>query len=260
MRLRTIVVLFVILAMPSLVTAQQTGVAQALESKSFLHIILAGAGVPGIIIGILSLFSVTCIIEHFWTIRRSTMAPEKEVQTMREMIEARQFKECIDWISKSRTMFADVLTVGLRHGRHGFEAMQDSVEERANAWTSRLFRKVEYLNIIGNLCPLMGLLGTVLGMIEAFGTMSALHGGYKPEDLAGGISLALVCTYLGLVVAMISLGFYGVCRNRVDSMTVTAHAAVVDLLEYFRPTAVTPIGPAAINMGGPVRSEAVKTS
>jgi biopolymer transport protein ExbB len=205
---------------------------------SFLRILIEGAEWPGIFIGLMSLAAVTIIIEHFWTIRRATMVPEAEIEAAREMIENRKFKECIDYIRDRPSMFADVLTIGLRHGRHGFEAMHEAVEERAGAWSSRLFRKVEYLNIIGNLGPLMGLLGTVLGMIHAFAAMKASHGAYKPEDLAGGISMALVNTFLGLGVAIVSLGFFGICRNRVDALTVAAHAGVIDLLEYFRPAAV----------------------
>jgi len=218
-------------------TAAADAVDAGAQSQSLLRIILTSAGWIGGVIGVLSIAAVTVIIDHFFRIRRSTMVPESSVRSVRELIEARQFKECIDQVSGDKTMFADVLTVGLRHGRHGFDAMQEAASERANAWRSRLFRKVEYLNIIGNLCPLLGLLGTVLGMIQAFAKMNETHGAYGPEDLAGGISLALVSTFLGLIVAIVSLGFFGICRNRVDSFTVTAHAAVEDLLEYFRPAA-----------------------
>jgi len=208
----------------------------AAERVSFLQILIHGAQWPGLIIALMSLTSVTIIVEHFLTTRRSTMFPESEIATTRRYIEGRKYKECVEFLAGGKSMFADVLTTGLRHGRHGFEAMQAAAEERAGAWSSRLFRRVEYLNIIGNLSPLLGLLGTVLGMIEAFGAMQEAHGAYKPENLAGGISLALVNTFLGLAVAIISLGFFGVCRNRVDAMTVAAHAAALDLLEYFRPS------------------------
>ena len=205
------------------------------QDVSLLDVLSRGFEWPGYIIVFMSVASVTIIMEHFWTIRRATMVPDAEIEATREMIENRKFKECIEYVRHRRSMFADVLTAGLRHGRHGFDAMQQAAEERASAWSSRLFRKVEYLNIIGNLGPLMGLLGTVLGMIHAFAEMKAAHGAYKPEDLAYGISLALVNTFLGLAVAVVSLGFFGVCRNRVDAMTVSAHAVAVDLLEYFRP-------------------------
>ncbi len=242
------------------VAAGQTDAAQAAEeAESLVRIVWENMGWIGGVILALSLAAVTVIIEHFWTIRRSTMVPEEEIRINRELIENRRFKECIDSVGRSPTMFADVLTVGLRHGRHGFDAMLEAVEERAGAWRSRLFRKVEYLNIIGNMTPLLGLLGTVLGMIEAFGTMKATQGNYGPVQLAGGISLALTSTFMGLVVAIVALGFFGICRNRVDSMTVASHAAVVDLLEYFRPATV-PVAPAANVVRAEPRPEPAKVN
>lgn len=220
-------------AMP--VFAQNNPSETPAAKQSFFDLVWHGAEVPGTVIGLLSLVSLTLIIQHFWTIRRDTMIPADEVETVRGMIERRQFKEILDYLKGRTSMFADVLTMSLRHGRHGFDAMHEAAEERSGAWSARLFRRVEYLNIIGNLGPLLGLLGTVLGMIEAFTEMKAAHGAYKPENLAGGIGLALVNTFLGLVVAIVSLAFFGICRNRVDAMTVAAHAAVLDVLEYFRP-------------------------
>ncbi len=205
------------------------------EGGDSLIDLLRHAEWTGVIILLMSIASVTIIAEQFLTIRRRTIVPAAEVEKARQMIERREFKEVIEYVRVRKSMFADVLTSSLRHGRHGFEAMHEAAEERSGAWTSRLFRRVEYLNIIGNLGPLMGLLGTVLGMMRAFLEMKATHGAYKPEDLAGGIGLALVNTFLGLAVAIVSLGFFGVCRNRVDMLTVSAHAAVLDVLEYFRP-------------------------
>lgn len=233
--LKLAVMMIVLLGGASMALAQDSA---PVPARSFLEIVKEGAEWPGLIIAAMSLVALTIVIEHFWTIRRSTVVDPQEIEAARELIEARKFKECLDLVSQSKTMFADVLAVALRHGRHGFDAMHQAADERAGAWSSRLFRKVEYLNIIGNLGPLMGLLGTVLGMIRAFGQMRAAHGAYHPEDLAGGISLALVNTFLGLGVAIVALGFFGVCRNRVDSLTVAAHAAATDLIEYFRPASV----------------------
>ena len=244
----------------------QNAAPDAAGRQTFFQLVWDGAEVPGTVIGVLSLISLTLIIQHFWTIRRDTMIPADEVETIRQMIERRQFKEILDYLKGRTSMFADVLTMSLRHGRHGFDAMHEAAEERSGAWSARLFRRVEYLNIIGNLGPLLGLLGTVLGMIEAFTEMKAAHGAYKPENLAGGIGLALVNTFLGLVVAIVSLAFFGICRNRVDAMTVAAHAAVLDVLEYFRPAPqqnpaavlnappVTPGTGAAINRSMPAAS------
>lgn len=221
---------------------------RAAPSGAFLDTVLEGAGWLGVLIGVMSLVAAMLIFEHFFSIRRSTMVTESEVKSTREMVERRQFKECIEKLSRSNTMFGDVLTVGLRHGRHGFEAMQEAVEERAMAHRSRYFRRVEYLNIIGNISPLLGLLGTVIGMIDAFGKMRS--GAYGADNLAGGISTALVSTFLGLIVAIMAMFFFGICRNRVDSLTVAAHAAAVDILEYFRPAQFLPGQPGSAPMIG----------
>ncbi|HPF39885.1 MAG TPA: MotA/TolQ/ExbB proton channel family protein [Phycisphaerae bacterium] len=228
-----------------------TKAAEKVTTTSFLDVVIQGYGWIGPIITILSIIVVYLIIEHFWTIRWARMVNDVETKATRDLIENRKFKECVERVSSSKTMFGDVLTIGLRHGRHGFEAMQEAVEERAGAWRSRLFRRVEYLNIVGNIAPLLGLLGTVAGMIEAFGEMQATQGAYGPEELAGGISVALVSTLMGLIVAIMALGLFGVCRNRVDSMTVAAHAAVIDVLEYFRP-APTPAMGGTVAPGGAV--------
>jgi biopolymer transport protein ExbB len=142
-------------------------------------------------------------------------------------------------MQKSSTFFARLMTASLQHGRHGFEAMHAAAIEKSGELSGRMFRKVEYLNIFGNLGPLMGLLGTVWGMIIAFGAMGAGGGTASAEDLSRGISLALVNTMLGLMLAVVGLGFFGICRNRTDSLTVHATVEVLDLLEYFRPAAGT---------------------
>lgn len=234
----------IVAAVPA-VAAAQDGETPA-GSTAFFKVLDDGMEWPGWIIVAMSFASVTIIVEHFLTMRRGTMLPPAEVEAARQMVERREFKEVIDYVRDRRSMFSDVLTASLRQGRHGFDAMHEAAEERAGAWSSRLFRRVDYLHILGNLGPLMGLLGTVLGMIFAFGEMHATHGAYKPEDLARGISLALVNTFLGLVVAIVSLAFFGVCRNRVATLTVATHASVLDVLEYFRPAPFSaPTGAAA---------------
>ncbi|MFO0974695.1 MAG: MotA/TolQ/ExbB proton channel family protein [Phycisphaerae bacterium] len=132
-------------------------------------------------------------------------------------------------------MFGQTLLAALKQGRHGFTAMSEIARDTSDLWTNRLMRRAEYLHVLGHLGPLMGLLGTVLGMIRAFGKMQETHGGYRPEDLAGGISLALVNTFLGLALAVLALGMFGVCRNRIEALTSEAAATVQGLLEHFRP-------------------------
>lgn len=214
--------------------------AGAAGRKPLLEIIKEGIEVPTYFIVIGSIVVIALVVEHFLTMRRERVAPALQVKRAREQIEGRNFRECLDKLRHSETFFARVMTAALQHARHGFESMHDAAVEKAGELSGRMFRKVEYLNIIGNLGPLLGLLGTVWGMIEAFGSLGAGGGQAGSGELAGGISKALVNTLLGLALAIVGIGFFGLCRNRIESLTVAATMEALDLLEYFRPATVLP--------------------
>jgi biopolymer transport protein ExbB len=209
------------------------------EQQSLLRIIREGIEVPTYFILIGSVVAIALIVEHFLAVRAATIAPLSQLQRARQQIEARDFRACFDGLRASRTFFARVMTTALQHTRHGFEAMHEAALDKSGELSGRMFRKAEYLNIIGNLGPLLGLLGTVWGMIEAFGSLGAAGGQAGAGDLAGGISKALVNTLLGLALAIVAIGFFGVCRNRIESLTVAGTVAALDLLEYFRPVPAT---------------------
>jgi biopolymer transport protein ExbB len=236
--------------------------AQDAGRQSLLKILWAGIEVPTYFILIGSLVTIALIIEHFITVRTPTIAPEDQVKRAKDHIESRSFRECLETLKQSRTFFAQIMTAALQHARHGFEAMHEAALEKSGELSGRMFRKAEYLNIIGNLGPLLGLLGTVWGMIEAFGNLGAAGGSADASGLADGISKALVNTLLGLALAIIGLGFFGLCRNRIDSLTVAATVETLDLLEYFRPSAAgarAPSEPRA-TAAAPARPEAPRAA
>ena len=94
-----------------------------------------------------------------------------------------------------------------------------AVTESLEQDTANLLRKIEWLNLIGNVAPMIGLFGTVWGMIEAFNGIVQAGGQPQPADLAAGISVALVTTWWGLIVAIPALAAFGFLRNRIDSFT-----------------------------------------
>lgn len=222
--------------------------AQAATPQSMWTVIWDGLEWPAFLILLGSVTAIALIVEHFITVRRVTIAPPAEISRARALIEARNFRECMETLRGSQTFFARVLTAGLSHARHGFDAMHSAALEKSAELSGRLFRKVEYMNILGNLGPLMGLLGTVLGMIYAFGSLASGGGEADAAGLARGISLALVNTLFGLGLAVVGIGFFGACRNRTDALTVQATVEVLDLLEYFRPATSAPNV-----LGGPTR-------
>jgi biopolymer transport protein ExbB len=120
--------------------------------------------------------------------------------------------------------------------------MKEAMETAVGEQTAEQFRKIEYLNIIGNLGPLLGLLGTVLGMITAFSDMKAAGGSADPSVLSGGISKALAHTFMGLFLAVPALAAFGVLRTLVDRLTIRAALGAEELLLLIRPADAGPAG------------------
>ncbi len=108
--------------------------------------------------------------------------------------------------------------------------------------TTIRLRRIEYLNVLGQVSPMIGLFGTVYGMILAFQAIVAAGGNADPVLLAGGISTALTTTFWGLVVAIPALTGYGIIRNKIDELTTEATMAAEELVNQFRPKAKTPPG------------------
>ncbi len=209
----------------------------AAPSRSIWTIVVAGIEWPAYFILAGSVATLALIVEHFIMVRTVSIVPPAQVKKAKALIERADFRGCLDSMKRSSTFFARVMSAALNQARHGFDAMHEAALQRGSELSGQMYRKSEYLSILGNLGPLMGLLGTVWGMIIAFSDLSA--GGGEASggagDLARGISLALVNTMLGLILAVIGLGFFGVCRNRIDALTTRSLVEVLNLLEYFRP-------------------------
>jgi biopolymer transport protein ExbB len=114
-----------------------------------------------------------------------------------------------------------------------------ALEQTADVLTTARLRPIEHLYMLGQVTPMMGLLGTVYGIILAFRAFVASGGHASPVLLAGGIGTALVATFWGLVVAIPALAAYAVLRNKVDELTLQATHAAAEMLNQFRPRSTT---------------------
>ena len=120
---------------------------------------------------------------------------------------------------------------------NGFAAMERAVEESLEARSSGMLRKIEYLNVIGNISPMVGLFGTVYGMIGLFASIRQAGGMPDPARIADDISVALVTTFWGLLVAIPALSVFALFRNRIDVLTAECALAADRLLTPFKPGA-----------------------
>ncbi len=184
-----------------------------------------------------SIASIALIIEHALTIRRSVIVPELSIVQVKTMFDERRFREALEFCQADPSFVSGVVHAGLIEAANGYEAMERAMQDAAEERSGRLYRKIEWLNLLGNVAPMLGLFGTVYGMMVAFATIEAKGGKANPEDLAGGIMIALVSTFCGLLVAMPALSAYGVFRSRVEQMSMEAALVAEELLANFKPTA-----------------------
>ncbi|HMO27087.1 MAG TPA: MotA/TolQ/ExbB proton channel family protein, partial [Tepidisphaeraceae bacterium] len=163
--------------------AQDGNVAPLVQPKTVFELILGHIDFVFITIGVLSLAGLTLIIQGFIKTRRSVYMPEESIEAMKEMITQKKFKELMEYTEADPSFVAQSLHPALKRAP-SFSAMKEAMETSVGEQTAERFRNIEYLNIIGNLGPLLGLLGTVLGMIQAFSAMQAAQGSADPSVLA----------------------------------------------------------------------------
>lgn len=208
----------------------------AAESQSFLEIVTIGGGWIGAIIWALSIILVGLIVTNMMQIRRATILPEPLLEQVREMFSGKKYREVIDMTATESSFLSGVLNAALSDAAHGYPAMERAMEEAAEERSSKMLRKIEYLNLIGNISPMLGLFGTVYGMIGAFFKMAEQAGKVDASTLASEIGVALVTTLLGLAVAIPALAVYAIMRNRIDALTSETMVASQELISAFRPS------------------------
>ena len=192
--------------------------------------ILQAAGWPIWPLLFASIVAVALIIERLITLRRSKILPEGLLEkVVGELRQTGATPEMINRVALSSPL-GRILAAGLRNVRSPREVMKESIEETGRAVSHDLERFLTTLGTIASISPLMGLFGTVVGMIEIFGSQAP--GGSNPQQLAHGISIALYNTGFGLVIAIPSLIFWRHFRAQVDGFVVEMEQQAVRLVEY----------------------------
>ena len=183
-----------------------------------------------------SITVIALIIQYAITIRRTIIVPDLSVAQIKSMFDERRFREALEFCQADPSFVSSVVHAGLIEAANGYEAMENAMQDAASEQTARLYRKVEWLNLLGNIAPMLGLFGTVWGMMVTFRTVEAKGGRANPGELAGGIMIALVSTFCGLLTAMPALGAYGIFRSRIEEISMEAALVAEELLANFRPT------------------------
>lgn len=177
-----------------------------------------------------SIVSLAIIGERFWSLNSKKILPNELVSSVWKLHKAKQLdKGKLQSLSNSSPL-GRVLAAGILNESHGREIMKESIEEVGRQIAHELERYLNSLGTIASITPLLGLLGTVIGMINVFSAIMASGVG-DPAVLAGGISQALITTASGMSVAIPSLMFYRYFRGKVDELVIQMETEALKLVE-----------------------------
>ena len=208
--------------------------AKPTPQKTTLLDTLNKAGTIGWIIVGLSVVALALAVEHAITIRRGAMMPMQTMLQIRALVKKGAYDDLRTFCEKDPSMVAKVIGAAVAEPRSSYEDIEEAMMETGSEETARLYRKIEFLSVIANIATMLGLLGTVAGMIMSFDTIAQKGGFAKPAELAGGIAMALITTYQGLVVAIPSLVAYAFFRNRVEQISGEVSALSEELMRPVR--------------------------
>lgn len=177
-----------------------------------------------------SIIATAIVGERFWALQRKRIAPKGLVHQIWMWAKNRQLDAARIGSLRSSSPLGRVLAAGLVNLHHEREIMKESIEEAGRHVVLELERYLNTLGTIASITPLLGLLGTVFGMIKVFAAIS-IHGVGNAGNLAGGISQALITTAAGLSVAIPTLMFYRYFRGRVEALVSTMEEEALKLVE-----------------------------
>ena len=166
--------------------------------------------------------------------KRSSILGDTLVDRVRSLLDAQKDAEALEASRADGSDLGAALAAALTESPHGHGAMVRAGEQTLEELVLKRLRRIEPLNIVGNVAPMIGLFGTVYGMILAFREIVAAGGSPDPVDLAAGIGTALTTTFWGLVVAIPALAGYSLLRSRIDGAGVEAARAAEEIVNHVR--------------------------
>jgi len=194
------------------------------------HIIFSVGIIFGIVLGLVSVALVTIVVLLVMELKMSSAVPPTFVEDFTDTVNKRRFKEAYELAKEDPSFVARVLAAGMARLQYGIEDAREACFSMLESVKAAKEQLIVYLATIGTLGPLLGLVGTVFGMILAFMDLSSAAGGINPKLLSKSISHALVVTLLGIALSVPAIFFHAFFKNRLTRITHDAGNVADDLL------------------------------
>ena len=177
-----------------------------------------------------SVAAIMIILEKFWMLKVNAVVPSKLQAQITELIDAQNIEAHKVEALRRHSTLGEVLAAGIRNRAHGRDQMKQAIEESGRFVVHRLSKRLNALGTIASVSPLIGLLGTVVGMIQVFAEIR-LSGVGDPTELSGGISQALITTAVGLAIGITTLLFFRYFKGKVEQIAILLERNAIHLVE-----------------------------
>ncbi len=201
------------------------------DTEMQLFKVIMQGGILMIPIGLCSIVALAIIIERFYSLRRASIDTREFMDTMRQVLRQNRIQDAVEICDEVDAPIARIMRAGILKYNRTKEDIREAIEDAGHLEIPRLERYLSAMATCANIAPLLGLLGTVAGMIKAFAQIQALEGQVSPSDLAEGIGNALVTTAAGLTVAIPTLVAYNYFVTRVENMILEMEISSSELIE-----------------------------
>ena len=203
------------------------------QSESFLLWVIRCSGFIGLVILILSVYFVSTVGRLFWEMRVEVAAPPDMLLQCENLLEQRDFKGIYGLVKEDDSFFSRILTTGITELPNGLAEAREAMERLGEAITAEMEKKISMLAVLGTLGPMIGLLGTLKGMIASFSVIARSDTQLKASEVAGGISEALLLTFEGVALSVPAIYFFALFRNRVVYIATSVMLSGDQFLRHF---------------------------
>lgn len=223
-------------AKPAAKPADAAAAAPAIPAnESQLHFYYRALGLRYVIAFLfLSFTFVALIVMNVLTLRRSSVVPLQLVEAFEACLNEKKYQEAYELAKNDDSFLGHVLSAGLGKLQSGYQQAIEAMQEVGEEETMKLEHRLGYIALIGTLSPMVGLLGTVDGMVASFEVIAKSSAQPKPSELAAGIQMALITTLVGLWLAIPAIAIFGIMRNRMARMTLEVGILSEGLMSRFQ--------------------------
>ncbi len=174
------------------------------------------------------------IVDALITIKRKKLIPQGLVDGVRQSLNQGDLNGALEICEANPGPLSTILMVGFSNISEGYEVIQEAVASSAEMENEKLMQRVNYLNLCGQIAPMLGLMGTVTGMVSAFAGLAETTGQAKAQMLAMSISTALWTTCIGLLISVPALLAFTLVKNFATRLVLETEATVLDLIKVLR--------------------------